>query len=72
MQKNVMAKIGMIVGFLIILSILLACIGGVISERERFKEKVASDISKTWGKAQVIELPKLIYEQKEKSAFQTA
>lgn len=72
MQKNVMAKIGMIVGFLIILSILLACIGGVISERERFKEKVASDISKTWGKAQVIELPKLIYEQKEKSTFQTA
>lgn len=72
MQKNIMAKIGMITGFLIILSILLLCISGVVSERERFKEKVSTDISKTWGKRQTIDLPKLIYEHSDKTLIKTA
>ena len=67
-----MAKIGMITGFLIILSILLLCISGVVSERERFKEKVSTDISKTWGKRQTIDLPKLIYEHSDKTLIKTA
>lgn len=70
-NNNIMPKIGMIVGFLIILSILLACISGVVSEREKFREKVSSDISKTWGGAQTIDLPKLIYEKREKNTFET-
>lgn len=72
MQKNIMAKIGMITGFLIILSILLLCISGVVSERERFKEKVSTDISKTWGTRQTIDLPKLIYEHSDKTLIKTA
>ncbi len=62
--KNTMTKIFTIIGFLIILSILLACISSVVKERENFKKEVSESISKTWGDAQIIELPKLIYQQK--------
>lgn len=62
--KNAMTKIFTIIGFLIILSTLLACISGIVKERESFKKEVSNSISKTWGGIQTIDLPKIVYEEK--------
>ncbi len=62
--KNIMAKIYTIIGFLIALSIGLACINGIINDRMKFKDEAVNNVEKTWGKAQTIGTGKLKYEIK--------
>ncbi len=59
--KNIMAKIYTIIGFLIALSIGLACINGIINDRMKFKDEAVNNVEKTWGKAQTIGTGKLKY-----------
>lgn len=61
--KNTMSKIYTIIGFLIALSIGLACIYGIINDRMKFRNEAISNVEKTWGKAQTIGVGGLEYKE---------
>ena len=66
MQQNLTVKVMILFGLTFVFAIALLFIGGVVSERERYRDKVVADVGQSLARAQTLTGPVLVVPWRER------